>query len=590
MSGSAIPREAALLCALGFAVILIYVSPWLIHGEDSYVRIHDGLDSNIVWHTLTAREKIWFAPNGALVAPVFVGGAPRISFPSELKAITALFAALEPFRAYVAHQVVIRLVAFLGMAFLLLEILPEPTRNRVWIAAGAGTAYAIVPFWAWTGAAAAVACVVLACWRLQAGKGIGVPLVLLAAYPFVSSLVLGGMFVVGFVWLFFAWSVWTRHRVGAVLAAALVLTAAQIVAEYRLFLFLLNPDFTPHRVEFVIGHTDLPQAITAFLNEFLYGASGLKSIQSPIVLVSAAVTLMLAAIAGGCRRMTARMPSVRRYVLTVCEIRLIVLLIVTLAACAAFSFGFAFWEWSGSQIIRNHVPLLNRVNVSRINYLSPFAWSLVFALCMTLLTSRLPRILGLTVIGTLAGLQVLVAAQHHEFVVERNHSGITYSRFFAEPMFDRIATDLRIDRKKAVVASIGMHPSIAQYNGFKTADAYLPLYPITYKHQFRHMMIHEFNRNQDVLSYFDGWGSRVYMFLSEIRCPRSDTNCTSEQEHVATSLQVSLQTLKNFGIDYLFSVARIGNAEDIGLVDRGTFRDPASAWAVTVYQVGASGP
>ena len=182
-----------------------------------------------------------------------------------------------------------------------------------------------------------------------------------------------------------------------------------------------------------------------------------------------------------------------------------------------------------------------------------------------------------------------MATRYHEFIVERDHSGITFSRFFAKPLFDRIASEVDIDRGRAVVASIGMHPSIAQFNGFKTVDAYLPLYPFTYKHRFRHMMIHEFSRDPEVLSYFNGWGSRVYMFLAEVKCPRLDTSCTADKQHVAASLQVSLRTMRDFGIDYLFSVVTIGNAEEIGLVDRGTFRDPASAWAVTVYQLGNGG-
>ncbi len=584
------PREALLLWVIGFAVVVIYISPWLVYGQDSYVRIHDGLDSNIIWHTLTAREKIWFAPNGALVAPVFVGGAPRVSLPSELKVITALFAVLEPFWAYVAHQFIIRLTAFLGIAFLALEFTPGEMRNRLWIAAGTGTAYAIVPFWAWSGVAAATACVVLACWRLAAGKGIGLPLLLMAAYPFVSSLILGGMFVVGFVWLFFAWSVWARHRPGAVFICALVLTAAQIMVEYRLFLFLFDPDFIPHRVEFVFGHTNLVQAVRAFVDEFMYGASGLKSLQSPVVVASLAMTFALVVLGSGARLAAPRNLPARRYALTGNELRLTVQLIVVIAAIAVFSAVFAFWEWSGSQFIRAYFPLLNRVNMSRTIYLNPFAWSLAFGLCLTLLTGRLSWKPGLAVIGTLVGLQVIVAARHHEFAVERDHSGITFSQFFAEPLFERIATELDIDRKNVVVASIGMHPSIAQYNGFKTADAYLPLYPITYKHRFRHMMVHEFSRNPEVLSYFDGWGSRVYMFPSEIICPRMDTSCTGEKQHAVTRLEVSRETMKNFGVDYLFSIATIGNAKEIGLVERGTFRDPASAWAVTVYQLGAGGP
>ena len=62
------------------------------------------------------------------------------------------------------------------------------------------------------------------------------------------------------------------------------------------------------------------------------------------------------------------------------------------------------------------------------------------------------------------------------------------------------------------VASIGIHPAIAQYNGFYTLDTYNNFYPLSYKHEFRKIIEKELEKNKKIRNYFDAWGGRCYFF------------------------------------------------------------------------------
>lgn len=567
----------------GIIFSLIYISPWILNGESAFVRIHDSLDSLIGWHTVMAREGIWFATNDARVVPMHVGGAPRVSLPTEISLTPLLFALLEPYWAYVAQQLIIRLLAFSGIALVVLEIVPRTHPVRLLVAVAAGMAFAAVPFWAWTGSSAGVGWVGYAVVRLWRGKAPQLSYLVLALYPLISSIVLTGMYLVGLMAVLAGLALWTSPQPLRHVYAALITTLAHVVAEYRLFLFLFDPSFIPHRVEFVVGHTDFDAATAAFARDFTGTASGVASLQYPLVLALTLAVAVLCLLIGVAAKMAPRAALVQWLKLDSSERTLAFLLCTTLLAIVMFSLVYAYWEWSGSQIIRDHVPLLNMLNMSRGIYFHPFLWSLAFAICLALLTSRTNRVAGVALVVALTGGQIVVAVPSHEYLTERRYSGITYRQFIASEMFDTIAWELGIDRSSAVAAAIGIHPSVLQANGFRTADAYLGLYPLEYKHRFRELVYPEFARNSDVLSYFDGWGSRAYIFSAEMMCPRNGAICKADDGARIERLEIHADAFADFGIDYLFSGTVIGNAADLGLADLGTFRHPDSAWAITVY-------
>ena len=101
---------------------------------------------------------------------------------------------------------------------------------------------------------------------------------------------------------------------------------------------------------------------------------------------------------------------------------------------------------------------------------------------------------------------------HYRFI----HHTPTFQEFYAEEHFKK-STNISGCRKAAYrVASIGLHPAIAQYNGFYTLDTYNNYYPLEYKHQFRKIIAAELDKKRTLRRYFDEWGGRCYIFVDEL--------------------------------------------------------------------------
>ena len=257
---------------VGVAAALAYILPWVLAGESGYVRIHDTLDSNLVWHKIMAEQKFWFAPNLSEVGPIFEKGAPRISYPSELSAITLLFAWLEPYWAYVANQLILRLVAFSGMYIFLRSILLAGQKSHIFIALGVALCYAALPYYAFGGGAIAglswVFYALIRIWRGYLGIA---EVIVLFAYPFYSHILLTGMYLIGLIWLLIPIAIIFGHRARPILVAAIITTVSHLLVSYRLVEFAVVGGFIPHRADFVRPHNSLAVAWSETMRIFQYG-------------------------------------------------------------------------------------------------------------------------------------------------------------------------------------------------------------------------------------------------------------------------------------------------------------------------------
>ena len=112
------------------------------------------------------------------------------------------------------------------------------------------------------------------------------------------------------------------------------------------------------------------------------------------------------------------------------------------------------------------------------------------------------------------------------------------------------------------MASIGLHPAIAQYNGFYTLDTYNNFYPLSYKHQFRKIIADELDKNPTLKKYFDEWGGRCYLFVAELGKKYDFKKDSKVKIH---HLQLNTKVFKDIGGKYIFSAVPIMNAEVNGL-------------------------
>ena len=186
---------------LGISAVFAYVYPWVLAGESGYIRIHDSLDSHMAWIKILTESNFWFASNLSQVGPIAEHGMPRISYPRELSVITWIYAIFDPYWAYVVNQFVLRIVAFSGMYIFLKSIIQPDQNARSLIVFGVSLCYAFLPFWAWTGGVASLPFIFYALFRIWKGYIGKTEVIILILYPFYSSTVLIGMFIIGIVWL-----------------------------------------------------------------------------------------------------------------------------------------------------------------------------------------------------------------------------------------------------------------------------------------------------------------------------------------------------------------------------------------------------
>lgn len=661
---------------LGIVGVLLYVLPWILAGESGYIKIHDGLDSNMVWHTILAKYKVWFEPSMALVGPIGEHGMPRISYPSELHIVTWFFAFMKPYWAYVANQFLFRSLAFIGMYVFLQNIIQSNQRLQSLIIFGVSLCFAYLPVWSWMGGEIAVLPFVFyAIFRILNGHLRIVEVIILIAAPFYSNTVLTGMFIIGIFWLLVLLRFITRHHVHLLIIGAIITTAGHIITDYRLWIYLFSEGMVSHRVDFVtLGHSSFVAwanakkiffdgywpathhnliilkiisialimlclqfiwarfhpSVVSYLEKLevwkkrlLFGLASLlvisvaKSIYSIFFNLSTVITfreafpsqvvfkIMGVTLIFICGyfiwlRIKAKVtPKLENAVSWRQSLSLIfptlirgelqkglaLVLSILFILCIVISLSSAFWGWSTVVSFRRITPILTQIDFTTITLFLPFIWMVMFALSLILIARIIPSV-GIVIVILAISMQLKLELDKHEYLVEKKQSGLTFRQFYSEDLFKQISGILPNDKNSYLVGAIGIHPSVLQYNGFRTAGGYLGLYPKKYKLKFRRAVIQEFSKREDLLSYFDNWGSRFYFFTSEMLCPRRANICLKKHgPQVVKHLDFDIQATRALGVEYFFSLANISNANELGLKTIGTYTDKNSAWSITVYSL-----
>jgi hypothetical protein len=161
------------------------------------------------------------------------------------------------------------------------------------------------------------------------------------------------------------------------------------------------------------------------------------------------------------------------------------------------------------------------------------------------------------------------------------NDNITYRQFYSTNLFEKIRDFIGLPQEDYHVVSIGIYPSIAQYNGFYTLDGYQSMYPLAYKQKFRTIIAPELKKSQALKAYFDDWGSRCYIYTSELPSFTMTKNLGRSIRH----LDLDTKALRDLGGNYIFSAVEILNFKENHLKFLGLFADKSSVWKIYLYQV-----
>lgn len=575
--------------ALAFCVAGALFTMRYWDGEGSYVRIHDTLDGMIPTYRALSNQGALFAGLDSRVAQIF-DGIPRSSLPSEVNLGALFYHFFGSFRGLVVNDAIMCAVGLLGMVLLLRDHLMPRSPDHV--VCGAALCFALLPhlpagflsvagqpllFWS-----------MLNLWR---GRTRWFDWLVIVVFPIYSSLVLVGFVVLTLFGALLVFDFASSRRVNsALLIALVVLCGLYLVSEYRLIhQTLFDHDYVSHRVDFYERRHTLEEVFDSAFRNARFGRDNAVSAQNPVILWAVAAAGAILVIGAITRRVELPRPVMaivrEREVRTPHATRS---LLYVLLGIVALSIWAALWRWEVVQegVHASGIDLLKMINFRRFDLLNPMLWALAFAFSLECIDRN--RLLGRVLTGALVLTAVVYLAQgRYGPRPAPRQLGMTYAKFFSEPLFREIQDSIGGDPSDYRVVSLGLLPGIALYNGFYVLDGYYSNYPLEHKRRFRRVIARELEKNPTLRWGFDAWGSRCYLYCSELG------NGTGVQHYYTRyrpprrvkNLEIDTDALRELGCDYILSAVEIARHRRLGLSQRGVFRRNDSPWEIFLYSV-----
>jgi hypothetical protein len=251
------------------------------------------------------------------------------------------------------------------------------------------------------------------------------------------------------------------------------------------------------------------------------------------------------------------------------------IIIIMIGGIALFS---GFQKTAPISRILATVKAIIPMQFDRFYFLYPMLWALAFAIVLSILRFQSSKMHLL--VSAIILLQIMVLFRHHELFINRNSPSV--EEFFAEKQFKEIQDYIGQPLNSYRIGSIGIHPSVSLFNGFYTVDGYWANYPLTYKHAFRKIIANELEKSKKIKDYFDDWGSRAYLFNSQIRINWVEVPDNSLK---LNNPEYDWEAFYDLGGRYLFSAFEMDKKSSPQLIFRKQFNHKASAWTIYLYEI-----
>ena len=539
-------------------VIVLYLSPLIILGENAHIRVHDNLDSNLAWYKVLSESGELFGAIDARI-PQIMNGLPRNAFGSEFSIIVWLHALFPTMVAYAISQALTRFIAFFGMYILLKKHLVTG-RQSGWIRVGTSLAFALTPFWP-SGMLSTLG-MPLALWaflNIRSKDHSWKSYLVLTLLPLYSSIVLGFFFflvAMGFLWLTDVirgkgWNI-------TFLLSIVYMTVIFGLVEYRLvasFIFDSEPN---SRDEYFHARLPLDWVIKLTFKNFVLGHTHVMTVHALIILPITVFALYI--------------------ILTKKLWRQEKVYVFLFGLNFMLSAWYAFWFYKGWLPLTERFHTLDTFNFARFHFLRPMVIYLGFALAIKIIWEHSDY--AKKTLSIFIAVQIMILMGFNEEITHNKKP--SFKEFYSESLFQEIKDHIDLPQEEYRVASIGLHPAIAQFNGFYTLDSYNNFYPLSYKHQFRQIIENELAKNKNIRIYFDEWGGRCYLFTDELG---KHYMFKKRSKKELENLDLNMDAFKGLGGKYIFSAIPINNAKENGLVLDRIFTKKGSAWKIHLYRV-----
>lgn len=554
-------------------VFCLYVLPFILLQDSTYIHVHDNLDCVFLWHHLLVTSRNLFTFNMDITFENVMNGLPIWSLPTSFFTGLLLYI-FGPLAGYIVNDIVVRIVGFIGMYLLLKEYLIKGVEKQ-YIVITLALCFALIPFDSIYGTSVSGQSLLLyAFLNILNRKQNIYSYIMIAFFAFYEFFALAGIFMICVLGIILAADTIKNRKFNYYFFVWMIIfTALCFVAEYRLMYgTFFAKGYVPHRVEWdftVLLRLDFESNIKraqSLLQETHYHTGSFNTYVIRLAFMGALV------FAWWNHRLKPILFWLPLAIVSVCLI------------CGFYH----FLAWSVG--LGNFIPFLKTFQGDRFYYLLPLLWFLLFAVSLNEISEF--KKFNYIIYGLLILHLIWIGTYNEEyqqnfrqlFAAESEQKLPNFKQFFADSLFLQIKNYIDTSPENYRVISIGMHPSIAQYNGFYTLDSYQNTYPLEYKHKFRQIIDKELKKDQGLRNYFDAWGSRCYVFSAELR-NKCYVMCSKYKNDTIDKLEIDINALKALGGQYIFSAVPINNFEDLNLTFEKTFEDQDAYWSIYLYKV-----
>lgn len=513
-----------------FIIFLLFYLPYFVLGENMPIRIHDNLDSNVVWAKLILDNNVVFGAPDAPI-PQALSGMVRGNVYGTYDFSIVLFSIFGMFWGIVVNKMLISLIAFFGM-YLLLKHHFTQNKKDLFFAFGVACVYSFLPFWSYSVSVAGLPFLVYAFLNIRNGNKLGYNWLIFVLYPLYSSLVVVGFFILVLFTFVFIYDLYkSRQQKWTILLGISLISAVYIVSHFALFYnFIFLDDYISHREEFVFGNlSNFNGASVRSIKIFLFGQTHSESFQLLIALSALFIVFYL---------------IIKRH------IKLLILSILCFLVSTSLFYGFygSTFLLPLKEFITNLLPM----QFDRFYMLNPFLWYILFFVLLIFITEKINFQFALLILIV----QFFYVLSSHDIIYNKNPG---FGEFYSSKKFEKIKDFIDEPTKSFRVIGLGFEPAVLLYNGFYTLDGYFPDYPLSYKHQFRKIIERELQKDTGLQKYFDNWGSRCYAFSAELGRPNG---LDFYKSYEIDDLEFNLEAFKNLGGKYILSIAKINGIND----------------------------
>lgn len=542
----------------GISVILLYMLPYVILGEDAYITIHDFLDQNVVIIAMLKKTGLLTSLSG--VVPN-MDGLDRSLFPYftpfDIKMVS--YALLPTYWAIVTYTLAYKIVAFIGM-YLLLDTYVFDNRNRQ-ITCLLSLGFAFVPFYmelALSGAGFPL--VAYAFLNLHNNRLVGWSYVMIAFYTFNSLLAYGGFFFLVVLFCCLMYNYYRTKRIAwGVVYGVVFMCVIYILANWgTIYSLFFSESFLSHRSEWMESATFIDK-IREYVDILLW-----SQIHSGTLFAMPVFMLFVYYFFKYKSKYSILKEIAYFYILVIVGI------------------------FVGMILKLSQIQLFISIQFDRFYFLYPSAVFLSLAsVCFVAVKEHR---LKLAFLFSLFGLVCGIVNDHEircnlRLLANQQINVPSFKQFYDVALFSKIQSDLGLTSDyQTKVVSVGIYPAIAEYNGFYTIDSYRVNYPVEFKHKFRKIIEKELDKDAFLCSYFDDWGSRCYIFSAELIKNGNQFLCRkSDKESIR--LEINTNILKDFGCEYILSAVDINNFRDLNLAYINSYTTDQSIYNIRVYKL-----